>query len=222
MPGIAFLHTSDAHIPTFAGLMEKLAPELGVHHLVDAPLLADTMAVGEVTEEILRRMEGRLSEASATGAGLIVCTCSTLGGAAEELGQASGLPVLRIDRAMAERAVDLGSPILVAACVASTVGPTGALLAQVADERGKTPVIETVVLEGAWERFEAGDLEGYYNTIAEGLRAAVDGTGGGPAVVVLAQASMAPAAERCRDIDVPVLSSPEMGVRCAIDLLAAG
>lgn len=218
MPGIAFLHTSDAHVATFAGLMEKLAPELGVHHLVDAALLADTMAAGEVTEEILGHLAGRLEEAAGTGAGLTVCTCSTIGGAAERAGRASGLPVLRIDRAMAERAVDLGSPILLSACVDSTVGPTGALLAQVADERGKTPAIETVVIEGAWDRFQAGDLEGYYDAIAVGLRASV----GGAAVVVLAQASMAPAAERCRDLGIPVLSSPEMGVRCAIDLLAAG
>lgn len=217
MPGIAFLHTSEAHVPAFAALMDKFAPGFGVHHLVDASLLADAIAAGRVTDEIAARTEARLREAAGSGAGLTVCTCSTLGGAAELAGQAAGLPVLRIDRTMAERAVDLGGRILVAACVTSTVGPTTELLAQVAAERGKTPAVETLVIEGAWPLFEAGDSAGYYTAIAERLRAAK----GTADVVVLAQASMAPAAERCGDYPAPILSSPEMGVRRAIDLLAS-
>jgi hypothetical protein len=39
----------------------------------------------------------------------------------------------------------------------------------------------------------------------------------GPNVVVLAQASMAPASVNLKDLAVPVLSSPELGVRVAID-----
>lgn len=218
MPGIAFLHTAESHVATFSDLMERLAPEFGAHHLVDASLLADAVAAGQVTEEIARRTEVRLEEAATSGAGLVVCTCSTIGDIAERIGQATGLPVLRIDRAMAERAVDTATRILVAACVVTTVGPTTELLQAVAEGREKSPEIETVVIEGAWSSFVAGDLDDYYTAIAEGLRQGL----GDAEVVVLAQASMAPAVERCRDLDVPILSSPEMGVRHALQLMSAG
>lgn len=213
MPGIAFLHTADAHVPTFATLVERYAPEFGVQHVVDASLLADAMTAGRITDALTARIAARLKEAAGSGAGLVVCTCSTIGGAAEEIGAAAGLAVLRIDRTMAERAVDLGGRILVVACVHSTLGPTCALLTDVAAARGKELQMATLVIEDAWPFFLAGDLNGYHAAVAEGLRRGADEAD----VVVLAQASMAPAAALCQGLKAEILSSPEMGVRRAID-----
>ncbi len=217
-PLIAFLHTASVHEPTFAGLMARLAPAVPAHHLEDASLLADVMAAGAVTDAIARRLTARLHEAAGTGAELIVCTCSTIGGAAEALGRAAGLPVLRIDRAMAEQAVARGRRIVIAACLESTIGPTSELLRQVAAARGVEPELRMLVVEYAWARFEAGDLEGYHGTIAQALREAADEAD----VIVLAQASMAPAAERCAELATPILSSPELGLRRALEILGAG
>ena len=213
MPGIAFLHTAEAHVPTFTALVERFAPNFGVKHVVDPSLLADAMAEGGVGAALGERIVGRLQEAAGSGAGLVVCTCSTIGGVAEQLGAAAGLAVQRIDRTMAERAVDLGSSILVAACVISTVGPTCELIGQVAAERGRTPEVRTLVIEAAWPLFLGGDEASYHAAIAEGLRQGL----GEAEVVVLAQASMAPAASLCHGIGAEILSSPEMGVRRAID-----
>ena len=208
---IAFLHTAAVHEPTFGGLMARLAPEVALTHLNDESLLADAMAGQEVTG----RLEGRLKELAAVNPDLIVCSCSTLGGPAEAAGKALGLPVLRIDRAMAERAVAGGGRILVAACIESTIAPTVALLRDVAN----SPVdLETLVIAGAWDKFLAGDLTGYHETIAAGLRQAAPGA----SAVVLAQASMAPVVALCHDLAMPILSSPEIGVRRAIDLVTAG
>ena len=210
---IAFLHTAAVHQPTFGALMARLAPDIALRHLNDESLLADAMAGADVTA----RLEGRLQELAADRPDLIVCSCSTLGGPAETVGRALGLRVMRIDRAMAEQAVAGGGRILVAACIASTIEPTLALLRAVAE---RPPDIESLVIEGAWDRFLASDLAGYHGAIAAGLRAAAQGQG--VEVVVLAQASMAPAAALCQDLGIPILSSPEIGVRRAIDLVAAG
>jgi hypothetical protein len=48
--------------------------------------------------------------------------------------------------------------------------------------------------------------------VAASVRAAAGGAG----VVVLAQASMAGAAEHLQDLGKPVLSSPELGMRAAL------
>ena len=67
---------------------------------------------------------------------------------------------------------------------------------------------------GAWEKFEAGDWAGYYHTIAEALQAHADCGD----VIVLAQASMAPAASLCPQMAIPILSSPRLGVEQALAL----
>ncbi len=66
---------------------------------------------------------------------------------------------------------------------------------------------------GAWEAFEAGDTDGYERLVEAAARALAPTVD----VVVLAQASMAGAADRLRDLGVPVLTSPGPDVRAALE-----
>jgi len=63
-----------------------------------------------------------------------------------------------------------------------------------------------------WDDFRDGRLRDYHGGIAARLRDVAMTAD----VVVLAQASMAPAADLCRDIGVPILSSPVTGFQAAI------
>jgi hypothetical protein len=145
-----------------------------------------------------------------------VCTCSTIGGAAEATDTAGRFTAMRIDRPMADHAVVLGPNVLVLAALTSTFGPTRALLEDSARRRGVPLVLEERLVEGAWPHFELGDRERYYDTIAAALREDLTSFG----AVVLAQASMAPAAERVRGVAVPILASPRLGVEAAIEQLS--
>ncbi|WP_212556222.1 hypothetical protein [Rhodococcus sp. 14-2483-1-2] len=71
--------------------------------------------------------------------------------------------------------------------------------------------IDLVVAGEAWSLFQAGDLDGYIRVIAESAFA-LDGR---VEVIVLAQASMAPAEGRLLGLSVPVLSSPRLAVEHA-------
>ena len=63
-------------------------------------------------------------------------------------------------------------------------------------------------------RLEEGDDKGYFSEIASKLNErASEGD-----VIVLAQASMAGAAKLCREISIPILSSPEIGFQYALEL----
>ncbi|MEV0459868.1 hypothetical protein AB0H89_32355, partial [Catellatospora methionotrophica] len=77
---------------------------------------------------------------------------------------------------------------------------------------GRSVTVSARVICGAWDRFEAGDLDGYLDRIAAALGEVTDAD-----VIVLAQASMAPAAER-NATTVPVLASPRLGLRAAAAL----
>jgi len=114
---------------------------------------------------------------------------------------------------MAEQAVSSGSRIAVVAALQSTVAPTVVLIREVAGSQDLDPAIEEVVVSGAWSLFENGDLVGY----ASGVAARIDSLDPAPDVVVLAQASMALAADLCTTT-VPVLTSPRSAVEAAVAL----
>lgn len=209
---IGFLHTADVHTATFTRLLDEVSPGRPSTHVVDETLLADARERGGVDDELTERLIARLKEA-AGGASVVVCTCSTISGPAELLSSAVGVPVVRVDRPMADLAVDCGSRIAVVAALQSTIAPTVALLTKVARSRGRTPTIDEVVLADAWSLFEDGDLAGYATAIA----AAVDSLDPSVDVVVLAQASMAAAVPQCKTT-APVLSSPRSAVEAAVAL----
>jgi len=209
---IGFLHTAEVHTSTFRELMDEIAPGRPSTHVVDEGLLTDARARGGVDDELTGRLALRLQEA-ASGASVVVCTCSTIGGAAERLSSVVGVPVIRVDRPMAELAVTSGPRIAVVAALESTVAPTVAMLLDVARQHRRTPSIDEIVLVEAWSLFEHGDLTGYATTIAS----AVDRLDPSTDVVVLAQASMACAVPHCRST-TPVLSSPRSAVEAAVRL----
>jgi hypothetical protein len=209
---IGFLHTAQVHTGTFAKLLEEISPGRPSIHVVDEALLAEAREQGGVDDELRQRLTSRLQEA-ASGASVVVCTCSTISGPAETLSGAVGVPVVRVDRPMAELAVCSGSRIAVVAALRSTIAPTVALLTEVADHQGLALAIEEVVLPDAWALFEDGDLAGYATAIAGG----VDSLDPSTDVVVLAQASMAVAVVLCTTT-IPILSSPRSAVEAAVAL----
>ncbi|MGD9935063.1 MAG: aspartate/glutamate racemase family protein [Dehalococcoidia bacterium] len=211
---IGFLHTAEVHVGTFERLVRERAPGAHLVHVVDESLLADARARGGVDPDLHARILARLAEAG-DGVEALVCTCSTISGDAEAAAAGLGMPVVRVDRPMAERAVAAGSRIAVIAAVESTVAPTVALLEDVAEKTGRTPEIEPCLVPGAWELFEAGDMSGYHDAVAR----AVEAVRSDSDAVVLAQASMAAVAARFEG-NPPVLSSPVLAVEAALALAA--
>lgn len=211
MTVIGLLHTSDVHRPVFDDLVAATDPASSTVTVVDETLLARARRSGVADPALADAVKARLVELVDEGAGSIVCTCSTIGGLAESVGAELGVDVVRVDRAMAERAVAIGGRIVVLAALESTVTPTHDLILAVARGRGAEVEIVTRLVAEAWDRFEADDIAGYHTLVAE----AIDRVGDADAVV-LAQASMAPAAELV-DAGVPVLSSPRTAIVAVLE-----
>ena len=214
---VAFLHTSPLHTDTFERLMAEVDPGVKIAHVVREDLLVDAQRVGAEDPALTARVHGAMVDAAAsTGATLVVCTCSTVGGAAERTPTQGRFAALRIDRAMADRAVLLGPRILVVAALASTVAPTLRLVEESAVSQGVDVDVECLVADGAWAHFVRGDREAYVAAVAAAIRNAAPHAA---SVIVLAQASMAPVAEGLTDLGVPILSSPRLGVEAVIERL---
>lgn len=202
---LTFIHTTASNEALFRTLLEEMGPDIPARHLLAADLLDRATAHGRVTPEIAADTKERMQAALDDGARLVLCTCSTLGTCADQMNDPR---VLRIDRAMARRATGKGGRVLVAACVASTLEPTVTLLR----ESGPQTEIEMLLMADLWPHFQAGERELYWQGIAERLRAHAAEFD----CIVLAQASMAGAADLLSDLPVPVLSSPRIGLEAAI------
>jgi len=214
---IAFLHTAQVHVPTFERLAREIAPDLKVRHLVKEELLHEARAAGLDISELSARVHDAMREAASSGAAVVACTCSTIGGIAELTATGGAFAAQRIDRAMANRAVRTGPRVLVAAALESTLEPTTALILSAAAQAGVGVKPSLLLVQDAWAHFEAGDTTRYIETLADAIRAAATAAD----VVVLAQASMAPVATELADIGIEVLASPRPGVAHAVATLRA-
>lgn len=208
---LALWHSTENNMAPFEGLIRQLAPEIPFVHRTRADLLAAAQPAG-LTPAIRREVAMDILAMADDGAAVVLCTCSTLGPGAESAAELTDGVVLRVDRPMIERALDQGPRVAVCAALASTIGPTSDLLRRVAGERGITPEISEIAVEGAFALFEQGDRAGYARKIAEAVRREA----GSVDAVVLAQASMAGAIDLLDDLPVPVLASPRLGAEAAI------
>ncbi len=211
MTVFGFLHTADVHVEVFTGLLTDISPGDGALHVVDPSLLTDAARRGAVDDDLRARIGDHLRGLRAQGAVRVVCTCSTIGGASEEIGRHLGIDVLRVDRPMAAAAVAASRRIAVVAVVASTIGPTRDLLHQTAAAGRRVTVLDAPCL-GAWTYWESGDHDRYYATLASHLESLGDAFD----VIVLAQASMAPVEELVQ-VTPLVLSSPRTAVIALVD-----
>lgn len=207
---IACLHTADSNVAVFDAAAQAigLAPDV-LAHTVRADLLSAAERAGGLTAAIAAET-GAALQSLCGSANAVVLTCSTLGPSVAALAGTVTVPVLRVDAALAEAAVANGGRVVALCAVETTVEPTTRLFADAAAMTGAA--VEVQLVPGAWELFKAGARDRYLAAIA---KAADDAYTDGASVVVLAQASMAGAADLVRN-GPPPLTSPTAGLAAAL------
>ena len=213
---IVLLHTSPVHIATFDGLRDRFAPDLEIRHMVREDLLERAVTQGGVTPAVEAATLAALSELATGDAQIIVCSCSTLGPVAESFDADAPIPVMRIDRPMADNAVMLGNHVAVCGAISTALASTMALLQSSARDMDRSNVtLIDHLFASAWKYFQQGDMDAYHREVARGLRGAALTAD----IIILAQASMHGAIAHCPEITIPIWSSPETGFRAALALI---
>ncbi len=202
---IGIIHTTPATVPSLEKLAESILPDVERINILDDSILKDMIA-GKGTKDVKKRWMAYAEILKEQGADAVLSACSTVGEIAEEADRNLGIPVYRIDEAMAEQAVERGKRISVLATLPSTLGPTARLIARKAEEAGKRVEMESVLVEGAYELLMKGDRPEHDKRIRE----TVSKCSSHSDVIVLAQASMA-AAVGPEQADL-VLTSPVSGM----------
>lgn len=210
MKKAAVFHTSKGTLGMVDELAKNIMPDVAIMHIVEDSMIADVMAHDGVTPAVNARIAAYVACAALAGCDIFFTACSSIGASVERCQFASPIPVMRIDEAMALEAVENYDAIAVLATVGTTLAPTLELIQRKAAERGRQPAIHSLLMADAFTAFLAGELDKHDAIVAAGIGDALDKNCG---AIVLAQASMSRVLATLGDLPVPVLTSPERGIR---------
>jgi len=203
---LVLIHTVPPLIGVFDRLAGRILPGVRVKHVLDEPLLEAIRLRGRLSQEDGERLLSHVKQAEQIRAQAVLVTCSTTSPLVDHIQAQVSIPVFKIDQAMIEKAVHLGTRIGVLATNRTTLEPTRQMLLAQAVKTGKKIEYEENYIEGALEFLLKGQAEQHDQLVHQAIveiRPKVD-------VVILAQASMARVLETgaVPGEGAPVLSSP--------------
>jgi aspartate/glutamate racemase len=214
MTRVALLHTGAVVIGPVSEQVKAALPDATVVNYLDDRIVADLGDAARAAS-VPERVTGLVAAAKAGGADVVMLTCSSISALAAPAAATAGVPVLRIDEAMADEAAAFGR-IAVIATLRTTLEPTVALIRERAVLAGRSVDVTERIVDGAFAAVVAGDRERHDRLVAD----AIEDAAANADVVVLAQASMASAAASAR-VTVPVLTSIAPGVARLAEHVAA-
>jgi len=211
---LGLVHTSATLVPVFAQLCKEKLPGVNVFNIADDSLVKGIITAGSLTPTIARRVAAYLESAELAGADYIMVTCSSIGPAVEAAAKLIGVPVLRVDQPMADKAANAGKKVGVVATLRTTLEPTADLISRRATLAGKQIELTSRLCEGAFDALMSGQPAVHDAKVAAALKELSQQVD----VIVLAQASMARVVDTLAPEDkrVPILASPAI----AVDYLA--
>ncbi|MFC2098902.1 aspartate/glutamate racemase family protein [Bacteroidota bacterium] len=208
MKTVVAIHTAMPMVEPTKELFEEHLPDVRLINIVDDSLIQDVIKANEVTGSVKLRLYSYYKSALEAGADLIFNTCSSVGDIAIEAREVIDVPIVKIDDAMARKAVQSGSRIGVLATLQCTLDPTVRLLLSHAKSEGKKIEVVEGLAQGAFQAVIGGNREKHDALILEAALKIVSKVD----VIVLAQGSMARMEKILTDkTGKLVLSSPMSG-----------
>lgn len=213
---LGFVHTSATLVPLFQQLSSEFLKDAETFNIVDDSLIKDVIKKGKLMPKTAARVVSHVQAAEAAGADVILVTCSSIGRAIETAATLATVPVIRVDQAMADEAVQISSKIGVIATLPTTLEPTSDLVRRRAELVGKNVTISSQLCEGAFEALMSGDAPKHDEMVAKALKELMKEVD----VIVLAQASMARVVDGLSADEklVPILASPAIAMKKLAEL----
>ena len=215
MDRVAILHTTPVTIGSLKILTDEIMPEFEVINILDDSLLIDVMKNGGPNEEIDFRINNYITCAEKAGCRIFMSACSSIGESVEKYKSIASIPIIRIDEPMAEMAVKSGHIIGVIATVETTLNPTINIINKKARELNRDITIVRCLKDNAYKELIKGNAKTHDEIVLESIQELISTCD----VIVLAQASMARVLINITQGEVPILTSPTMGIKRLKEIL---
>jgi Asp/Glu/hydantoin racemase len=209
MARIALIHATPAAVEPIKSAFAEAWPEPDLVNLLDDSLSRDRALSSELTDSMYGRFDAMGQYAMAIGADGILFTCSAFGPAIDRVARAVPIPVLKPNEAMLAEAVAIGGRIGMLATFESSIPSMTAEFSAAATEAGAAVTLESVFVPHAMAALLAGKRD-HHDALIEQAAPSLAHCD----AIMLAQFSMAPAADRVREQmpGVPILTSPGSAV----------
>jgi Asp/Glu/hydantoin racemase len=205
---VVALHTGFLTMDDSKKMFAEMLPGVKVISIGDDSLLSEVKEMGGMTKNVIQKICTYGLNAELWGADAIFSYCSSMGEAIDVARQVVKIPFVKIDEEMAELAAKIGGRVTVIATLESTFGPTIELLTKTARELKSNAQFTRCFVDDAFNALSKEKDRGKHNAI---LAAAIRKVAGESDAIVLAQSSMAIVLPELRDLEVPVLASPQTG-----------
>lgn len=212
---IGLIHATLNAVQPMIDAFQRYEPTVTVLNFLDEGLLLAVNEQGGVNPKILRRFIRLIEKAEEAKVDGILLSCTVFSPHVPLIRQFFSIPIVSVDGAMLDQAVNMGGRVGVIATVA-TAGPTTAKqIEEIAKQQGKNIQVDVTVCTEAFAKLQVDPLahDQLIREIALNLANKAD-------VIVLAQISMARAAACMEDIKVPVLTSPQSSIQAIMQQLS--
>ena len=216
MKKIVMIHTSPVSLNDLKALATELLPGIELINIIDDSLLEEVKVHNGLTSAIISRMCTSVQVADAMKPDLIFNQCSSVGEAFDIARKCTAVPTLKIDEAMAEKAVLLGHTVGVIATVASTMKPSCNLVRTKAAQAGRDVEVREYLVAGALDiLMKEKNVDKHNALVLAEIKKAEQVCD----VIVLAQGSMTALLPCLSGCSKPVLSSPRLAMERVKEML---
>jgi Asp/Glu/hydantoin racemase len=215
-PNIVLFHVHKDAMEAAVRAFAEDWPEARISNILEDGLFQWVRETGGVVPEMYGAFQTLTRYAVERGAEGILYSCSAFGECIDACIDEFGLPMLKPNDAMIEKALDHGSRIAVVATVAATIPNISVEIEDMAAARGQAVELVPYVVDGAFDALAGGDAAEHDRLVAETARDIK-----GCDVIALAQFTLSRAAPAVAAVsDIPVLNSPGAAVAKLRQLLA--
>lgn len=205
---IVMIHATPLAVAPINDTFAKQWPEAEISNLLDDALSTDRAKVTEISPRLNQRIHSLVAYAVSIDAAAVLFTCSAFGSAIDDCAKQQTLPVLKPNEAMFEAALEHGEDIVMLATFAPAVAGMETEFRELASAKQSKAKITAVVVAGARDALNVGDVELHNKLIVEAALQHQQAD-----AIVLAHFSMEVAFENVQAaVTCPVLSSPQAAV----------
>ena len=213
---IGVIHATCSAVAPLNDAASKHKEDIVLLNFVNENLLYRANQVSGADEFGLRSFTRSVFEAIDAGVDGIIIACSVYTPYVSLMQSFCSIPIIGIDNPMLKSAVDFGGKIGVIATTASSGPSAKRQLLKMAGEMNKKIDIEVSVKTAGMEQLKMGNIDNHNKIIYDAGKELVDK---GCSCIVLAQITMACAAEGMGDLGIPILTSPSEGISAIISLI---
>ena len=220
-PIITMIHTVFPIVDSLKTIFTKKLGDQSVtiYNIVDDSILPRIVAAGGLSSGIISTVYQHISSAEKMGSDLILVTCSSISEVVDIVSPLVSVPVIKIDDAMTDEAVKVAVDSLgVIATIETTLNPTiNQLRKKMAIAEKEIKIVPLLCSDAYKALINENNPEKHDLLLYKAIEEMVESVD----VVVLAQASMARLLPELKKLtNKPILTSPESGIKRAINILS--